>query len=187
MSEKTATTRFVEATTLLNALCADLAGDLVTLSAQDRKASLRPPANATDLLRGMADALRRLPRVSAFLGQDLDAQEASFEQLLALDSTIRSAQYLVQALEDTRTSLRIGQWDNGLLIYGTCQTLSKRDPAYAVVVQAMAPAFKRTRKDAKAKEDKSKDKAKTEGKTEGKTNEKTNEKPAETEVPAASK
>ena len=188
MSEKSATERFVEATALINEVINDLAADLVTLSPEARKSAVRPPANAVDILRRMADALRRLPQLAAFLGQDLDAQEACFQQVLAVESAIRATEFLLQGLQDTRTSLLTGRWEAGLVAYGTCQTLSRRDPAYGEVVRSMAPAFKRTRKadDDTSEKDKKDDKESTKAKEKDKAKSKEGEK-AKDEEGAADK
>ena len=164
MSEKTPAERFVEATSLLNALCADLAGHLVTLSPTDRRHTVRPPGELVDHLRQMNDAVRRVPHVAAFLEVDLETVEPAISQLVALESALRATQYLLQRLEDTRTSLRAQLWDATLLTYGTCKNLTRRDPSYLVVVDALAPAFKRTRKADKEETTKGKDKEKAKAK-----------------------
>ncbi len=121
---------------------------------------MRPPGELVDHLRQMNDAVRRVPHVAAFLEVDLETVEPAISQLVALESALRATQYLLQRLEDTRTSLRAQLWDATLLTYGTCKNLTRRDPSYLVVVDALAPAFKRTRKADKEEAAKDKEKAK---------------------------
>ena len=112
---------------------------------------MRAPAGFERYLRRLTGELARLPAVVTLLELDLDGFEPAFAQVQAVESALLAAQRLVEQLEDTRTHLRGQLWNRGLEAYAACQAMGRRDPRYLRAVDAMAPAFQRKRKAAKAK------------------------------------
>lgn len=145
--------RFKAAAETLFTLQLSLDGELVTLSPQARKHAVRAPAGFETYLRALTSELARLPGVVALVELDPDGIEPAFAQVQAVESALFAARRLVEQLEDTRTHLRGQLWDRGLEAYATCQAMGRRDPRYLRAVEAMAPAFQRKRKTAKAKAD----------------------------------
>lgn len=147
----TPTDRLKTAAKALFTLQASLGEDLITLSPQQRKHALRPPAGFERYLRHLADELARLPCVMTLLEVDPSSIEPRLARIEAVESALFAAEALVQELEDTRTHLRAELWELGLSAHATFRAVGKRDPRYAAALGAMAPAFRQKRTAAKPK------------------------------------